>query len=603
MGTIDKIYVPTGLTYNTTLLEIVNSNLQLKLQDNPGQNFIQNFASGTGFIYDSDKAEFSGGQVQQKDQVPANAICGATYDEDVNLEAWSGGVVTGDAQGGAGITDQKLDLTGGVNKYVDYDATGNADSQQTGTIRFQFIPDYSGGGSMYMVDIGQAVSSNNNRIRIYQSSTLLFWAITNSAGAGIVSQAESFTPVADTIYEIELNWDITAGATRMFVNGNQLGTTHVGTGTRSSDINVLRLGKDLNGSGNPQFYINNLIIFDTVQHTSNYTPGYTVPNYIYAASNVTLPEMEYTEAGTLVSLDSFTTSESGSPRYTIQIGQSGNYLYWNGSAWAISDGTYNQANDATTFNANRATLPVEGEIYGQFKINFIDSNTQSAVATLTASLTAQIYPTSNPTAETTIGMDNEGLTNFLATISASGSDLVKFSLSKDSTYYYWDGSAWSVSTSYSQSNIAADILTNIASFNDSGANTKVLLYFHSEDGSTTPSFTSLAITYDFWAGPAPSANECIVYGYCYDIKGDPLSDVSVKVEIIKNLAIYNDELIIMKDLKTVTSDSTGYWDISLLETVNLDAQYQFTFELENAKKRYIVDVPNQESVNFIELTE
>ena len=42
-------------------------------------------------------------------------------------------------------------------------------------------------------------------------------------GVAVVSQAEAFSPIADTEYEIEINWDITTGATMVFVDGVQLG--------------------------------------------------------------------------------------------------------------------------------------------------------------------------------------------------------------------------------------------------------------------------------------------------------------------------------------------------------------------------------------------
>lgn len=567
--------------------------LDLTLENNPNQDFTETFDSDTGFIYDSDLTEFTGGQVQQKDQVPANAICGATYDEDVNLEAWSGGVVTGDAQGGAGITDQKLDLTGGVNKYVDYDATGNADSQQTGCIRFEWIPDFSGGGTQYIIELTQAAGNANNRIRMYLSGALLFWAISDSAGGSIVSQSESFTPVADTIYEIELNWDITSGATRMFIDGTQLGSTHTGTGTRSSSIGLLRLGKDLDGNGNPQFSINNLIIFDTVQHTSNYTPGYTVPNHTYAASNVTLPEMEYTGAGTLVSLDSFTTSESGSPRYTIQIGRSGNYLYWDGAAWSTSDGTYSQANDVTTFNANRATLPINGEIYRQFKINFTDSNTQSAVATLTASLTAQIYPTSNPYVDTISYIKHEDLINLIITAIITGNDQIKIILSKNGQWYYHDTTQWTASDgTYSQANTVAEIFPYLGDFTDVGIETKARLFLHSDDGSTTPTLENLYFEYNFY-GEEDTIQKCIIWDKQVDEEGVGVTD-SITVKLSNDMERYGSYTTLRRKGITVSPMASGYWEQKLI----VGETYKFDFGNDEIFERVI---PDASSVNFDQL--
>ena len=90
-------------TFDAAKIEFAAGKAKLRLVNNPGQIFAQNFASDVGFTYDAAKAEFTGGLVRQKDQRPANATFGATYTSSVNA-SWGGGVLTGTAFGGAAIS-------------------------------------------------------------------------------------------------------------------------------------------------------------------------------------------------------------------------------------------------------------------------------------------------------------------------------------------------------------------------------------------------------------------------------------------------------------------------------------------------------------------
>lgn len=561
---------PSNYTYDTDKIEVTGGVAKLKLNDLPNQVFTEDFDNDTGFTYDSDKTEFSGGQVQQKNQQPSNSTFGASYTTDIN-GSFGSGTLTGSGVGSPVITGNRLDLTGNTLKYVDYDANLNADSQQTGCIRFKLTPNYSGAptGVKGFIGISKQAGFNDNGIKIYQSSTLIFIQIANSAAGSIVSNAESWSPVSGTTYEIELNYDLTAGATRLFIDGVQKGPTQTGTGTRSSDIGLLRIGSDISATQNSDFYIEDLIIFDTVQHTSNYTPGYTVPDDLYLSDNVTLPEMEYTGAGTLQAFPTFATTEGGTPKYTLQIGRSGNYLYWNGSAWVTSDGTYSQANDATTFNANSASLAIEGEIYGQFKIHFDTSSSQSSVDQLVATLTGQTYPDDDPTIEVNETLALDELLTFVETSTKSGSDEIKHILKKGSDYYYWSGSAWAVSDgTYSQSNTATEITTNIASFTTVNVVSQLKSFLHSNDGSTTPELDQIVITYDFGGDQQDELSYCEVYFYSRNDDGT-VNTNDVMATLSSDVVRYKDNVLLDSTPITVTPRADGYVELVLIENVNM----------------------------------
>lgn len=476
----------------------ISSNVEkLKLQQG-NVDFTEDFVDDTDFTYDSDLAEFLSNKVQQKSQVLA--LSGANFNTNVNFEDWSIGIKTGTVYNGAGITNGKLDLSGSVNKYIDYNADLNADMQQTGCIEFDWTPQYTGAGSFqYLFTIVEGVGLANNRIRMYHQSTLLFLAISDSTGGSIISVAEAFSPIAGETYKISLNFDITNGATRLFVDGTQLGTTQTGTGIRDNNIGLLRLGKDLNGNGNANFLIDNLIIYDTVQHTTDYIPSDSgVPTYKYANNSVILPEMEHTGDGFIKLFNSLTSTYTGSPRLLLEIGRSGNKLYWNGSAWIISDETYNQATDPITFNTNCSSLNVDGENYGQFTIIFPDSNTQSSYSELTANMNVDIgYLTTNPSTEVKESFDAKRITSFIETSTKTGNDEIKFILRKGDNWYYHNGTSWIISDgTYSQSNTSTEINNNLSTFLTTNDYIRLKWFHHSDDGTTTPILTSIEIYYE-----------------------------------------------------------------------------------------------------------
>jgi hypothetical protein len=72
-------------------------------------------------------------------------------------------------------------------------------------------------------------------------------------------------------FVFELNYDITNGATRLFVNGKQLGSTQTETGTRSSSIDWLGINADVFlGNSRADIFISDFMVFDSVQHIADH---------------------------------------------------------------------------------------------------------------------------------------------------------------------------------------------------------------------------------------------------------------------------------------------------------------------------------------------
>ena len=196
-----------------------------------------NFNTEGNYNYDSDKVEFVGGKAQLKDLTPANATFYAAYGSDINGN-WGGGVLTGSGVGSPTVSGGKLDLKGGGVKYVDYDADLNADSQQVGCIRMRIAPNYTGApaANRAICVITRADAQDENQIFIdHQVTGNLRLRVWDGSGIQQIVWTAAWSPTSGQTYEIELNWDFTTGATRIFIDGVQLGTTIATTMTRSSD--------------------------------------------------------------------------------------------------------------------------------------------------------------------------------------------------------------------------------------------------------------------------------------------------------------------------------------------------------------------------------
>lgn len=564
---------------------------KLKLVPLPALEFNEPFDSDVGFIYDSAKAEFSGGLLRQKDNAPANAVFGATYTDNIDGN-FGAGTLTGVAVGGAAVVGNRLDLAHDDVRNVSYNPDNLAATLQTGCIRFKYTPNYSGipTKTQYIVNIGEGTGTKNWLSIYHYVNGYIRGILYNSSGVQIAESIYYWPTIASgTTYEIEFNYDITTGSNRLFVDGVPVGSLNTGTGTRTDALTYFKIGTRSYGTDQPNFYIEDLVIFDSVQHTSAYTPGYTLPESKYLASSVILPEMAYTGTGTLEALTNLVTVESGSPRYTIQIGRSGNYLYWNGSTWAISNGTYSQSNDLATFVANFASLNILGEIYGQFKINFDDSLTQSSVSDLTATVTGQEYSRDNPYLRipnlSFVNMEN--LINMVLTSTISGNDKIGVVHRVDGQDYWYNdvSGAWEISDlTLAKSNTDHSILTDTDIMDlliepDVGSTYGWVLIFHSDDGTTSPIVRSVQIEYDFYAGDPDAADKTIVYGYIHDTEDEFASGVEIQAEL-ENQKVYDDRLIIKPEIRKTTCNSEGYWELQLVDTATMEtgSYYKFSFK-------------------------
>jgi len=206
-----------------------------------------------------------------------NLRCSADFSNEFGNLNYGFGNLSGTLVGTAVIASGKLDA--GAAGVCYWDAVDNGDFLQTGTIRFKYTPQYTGGpgatGAVIM--LRDATATNYIQIK-HNPSTSLQVVITDSTGVLQISNAlGNWSPVSGTEYEIELNIDVTTGATRLFIDGVQFGSTQTDTFTRGAVTQILLGAEQDDAAVLPiDAHYDDLVIWDTVQHTSDYTIGYTV---------------------------------------------------------------------------------------------------------------------------------------------------------------------------------------------------------------------------------------------------------------------------------------------------------------------------------------
>ena len=611
--TISKSYTfadPENFSFDSDLIDFTAvQKPRLKLTDNTLQTFNQPFTADTGFTYNSSNTEFTGGLSRQIDKAPTDSVCWATYttDKDLNASINSGSLV-GTLVNGATVSGGYLDLTGGASSYADYAGLNNVDTLiQEGTIKFIVKPNYSGtpSGIRNFIVISEASGDASNLVNIYhKSSDGNLKAVMNNQVLGTIMSEDLglWNPTAGTDYEFELNFiiDTAVGANtfiRLFIDGIQFGATKTGvTGTRSSNIGLIRVGTNVGTGDLADHSVKDLIFFDTVQHTSNYTPGYTLDEARYLGDVITLPTMPYSGAGNIQVWTNIIATMTNNPRLIM------NDQYYSGG-WVASSDSWATASTIADVLANIATLPATDAM--TIKVVTNNGNDQMSISDLTLTYTGQIYSITNPTIEFLESFTHEGLEAFTETSTKTGSDEVKYVLTKDGINYYYDSvtELWIVSDgTYTQTNTATEISANKASFIEIGVTTKIIAYLHSDDGSTTPTLTQVDIEFDFYSVDVTAPSPCVVYGWIYDENGNVVENASVVAVPSELKGVSGDKTISLQQ-KTGLSDSSGYWELELIASNNTGIYYNFYFNYDNHSQSFARLVPNEQSKAFGDLEE
>ena len=213
------------------------------------------------------------------------------------------------------INANRLELENG--EYVCYMAGDNIDGGNTGCFRFNLTTSYSGNPTSITRFVwisnrssdkfGNTGNNNNDIDFVHNTNGTLGFAIKNTVGGVIASQfLPIWAPVAGTVYEFEFNWNLTAGATRLFIDGTQHGSTNTGTGVRVSAQHIL-----IGGVTNMLCYLDHISVYKTPQHTTNYVKR-AVNQSILAESGLTTLNGVFSGLVNVSSTTEATTTTTGS---------------------------------------------------------------------------------------------------------------------------------------------------------------------------------------------------------------------------------------------------------------------------------------------------
>lgn len=268
---------------------------------------------------------------------------------------------TGTLGGNAVVSGGELDLTGG-NAYCEYNPNNLVNLIGEGCVRVRWKPDYTGNAPAVQ-EICQTSTNTSNRVHIRHNSNFFQCNIFNSSGSLIFNMSFGWTPSTIKYYEIELNFDCIGGNARVFIDG-QLEDSDTGTGTRTGNT-LFRLG----ASGGMNSYIDGIIIFDSVQHTSNYSPtDWTeIPLTLYPTDD---PYFSLNVANINIRADQLfdfleDVSKTGSDDIKYALGRDSEIVYYNtvSEGWETSSLSLLQSNSVAEILLGKETFLNEG--YGK----------------------------------------------------------------------------------------------------------------------------------------------------------------------------------------------------------------------------------------------
>ena len=574
----------SDFTFDSDLVEFTGSNATLKLQSGSAQTFNQGFSSSSGFTFDSDKTAITGGSLSQL----GGGLAGANYSTDADFN-WGSGTLTATLGASATVSGGKLDLTAG---YVEYVGTGKINADH-GTIKFKYTPDYSDDppGITTMFNYQRASGDSDNRLWIYHDTSGNILMDSKAFNGLNITASTTFVtnwqPVADTEYEIAVVWDFSsASGHKIFIDGVLSGTIDA-TGTRDDDLTsiaFLQMGRaETFNSFNHS--VDDLVIFDTLEYSTTYTPGYAVGDNQYSSDLISLPQ--FSAAADVTAWGAFTPSSvTGSLNYIL------NDQYHNGSAWVASDGSLAQSNTAAEVSSNIATLPFTQTL--DVDIRTEDSSTQGSIGDLTIGFTAPTYSTTDPTILNNTSFNTDAISAVTFDETTSANTAVKYTLVIDDQDKYWNGSAWVNSDgTYAQANTGAEINTNAPAltWDDDGNSVKVRAFLHTDTDLETPTLTQVSIAYDFAPGAISTPDTTIVYGYLCEADIDPRSAVSLVFDPLSSVSA-SSYLLSSGVTETTSSNLSGYFELSLIP-----GRYNVTIGSDAAKE---VLIPDQESFNINE---
>lgn len=227
------------------------------------------------------------------------------------------------------------------------------------------------------------------------------------------------------------------------------------------------------------------------------------------------------------------------------------------------------------------------------------------------------YSTSNPTVTSQFRIPFTTITAFAHTASTPAGSEVKYTLRIDGTDYWynasdatWEESAGTYAQSNTQAEISAALATLVSDLSLSGNHwLTVKAFLHSDAGSARPTITDVTVTASHTEEAADAINECLISAYLTDLFGadyvhDP--DFPVRLNVKNHRPFFHGNSLVRPFLKSVDFDSSGYAEISIVETETVGENLDFFityYEGPTLKQVPLTrnQVPNQATASLSEI--
>lgn len=187
------------------------------------------------------------------------------------------------------------------------------------------------------------------------------------------------------------------------------------------------------------------------------------------------------------------------------------------------------------------------------------------------------YSTSNPAITCQFRMPMRALTTFAESASKPAGSEIKYQvIINDVAYWYNSSTNWEAATAntYTYANTATELnaqaSTLFSALSISGNNwIRLRVFLSSTSGSARPTLTSNTLTFTHLEATPDTIAECLIYAYLSDLLGAAYvldATYPVKLWVKNDHAFWHGNKMILPFAESVTFNSSGYAELSIVET-------------------------------------
>lgn len=329
------------------------------------------FSDSTLFTVNSDTGTRLAGE-----NPDANETLFASFKSSTDADRASGST-TGTVNGTGVAASADGIVISDTNSNIEFDADLNADFNDEITIEMRIT--YSAASSPTNAKVIWVRTLNSgsttNQLKLTTGSNLIYF---NNVSFG------SFVIATETEYHISVTVDYANDLARVFIDGVEVGSGLAFTEVDDEDSTIFKVGSDkAENTGAFGCTIREVVVFNSIRRTGNFTPT------VYYSTDTPYVETPTMSHDTLTAASVSGITQDGTSdlvKIIVYIGSQG--FYYDGSAWAASDGTYSQSMTTAVYTANIATLVCGYAATVKLRVFFYSDGTTTSIAN-TSTLTGQ----------------------------------------------------------------------------------------------------------------------------------------------------------------------------------------------------------------------